>query len=177
MPWALSIARGIAHVHKHKCVHRDLAARNVFINDKLEAIVGDLGLAWPLPEGETLLKSKRQWKQYPVDEPTEVLQKHEYSTASDIFSFGLTLFQIATECKVEDAFSIDQLTTCSHIDKLNKLAARGYSELLAKLPATVDPEIKALMVRCLAKESVDRPSAEQIVTELEALMKKQAPQP
>lgn len=97
-PWALDIAKGLAHLHANRLVHRDLAARNVFINADQTAVVGDFGLLRSVDDAKGRTYVQTSSTAIPLDVAPETMQMLMFSPASDIYSFGLTLFEIATEC-------------------------------------------------------------------------------
>lgn len=161
LSWALDIARGMAHMHEHNCVHRDLAARNVFIDENHHAVIGDLGLARRLDENGKF-KSEGKSDHYPKDVAKEVIQHEEYSAASDVFDFGLTLFDIGSECKVWTPF-----TRTQSVAALKKKDELHFPSLVAQLHPSVPTVAVNLMLRCLAFEPTARPKSGEIIAELE----------
>lgn len=170
LSWALDIACGLAHLHKHGCVHRDLAARNVFIDGAMRAIVGDLGISRPHDFADDCSGP------IPLEVAPEAMFETKFSFASDIFAFGLTLFEIATECKHSAVFSWMGSSARAE-DVMKKFAQQdreGYKSLVDKIVATVVGAgsvgfaLVGLIRRCLAVDSKERPTAQQIVDELTA---------
>lgn len=165
LPWALDIARGLAHLHAFKCVHRDLAARNIFIDENMRAGVGDLGLAKHYDDAVGVYMSEGKSAAYPADVAAEVVTDNKYSAASDTFSFGLTLFEIATECKFASFFSWNTSSASAHrvFTNLEHEAAIGYPVLVAKLPSWLSSEMKELMLQCLALDPSKRPVGDGLI--------------
>ena len=96
----------------------------MFLDEDNRAIIGDLGLARPLDKAKGVFKSEQKSVAYPVDVAPQVLQSDEYSPASDVFSFGLTLFDIATECKFDDAFAFSRSSaSCAAGSRVNSRVA------------------------------------------------------
>lgn len=171
LPWALDIARGLAHLHRHKLVHRDLAARNVFITAQMKAVVGDLGLARQCDDLTGVFVSEGKSAAYPIDVVPQVLKDKEYTPASDIYTLGLTMFEIATECQFASFFTSSGASSfCSKrgFARLQNVATMGYSALMAKLPASLPDTVRQLILRCLAFEPDARPTAQAIVDELQS---------
>ncbi|XP_064394649.1 tyrosine-protein kinase RYK-like [Halichondria panicea] len=96
---AAQISRGMYHLTKKGLTHRDLAARNIYIHQNLHVRIGDHGLSWDLyPE---------EYSQMPDGEmcpvkwmAAEVLTDRNYSHYSDVWSFGVVLWEIMTLGKI-----------------------------------------------------------------------------
>ena len=43
--YMLQVAKAVEHLHRHRIAHCDIKADNVFLTDKDQAVLGDLGLA------------------------------------------------------------------------------------------------------------------------------------
>ncbi|PFX32113.1 Fibroblast growth factor receptor 4 [Stylophora pistillata] len=96
---ALQVAFGMQHLEERKCIHCDLAARNVFINPNMVAKVGDFGLARNISDDGLYIKTscgKVPWRWSSL----ESLRDRVYTSQSDVWSFGILLWEIATYGKV-----------------------------------------------------------------------------
>lgn len=93
---AMQTARGMYHLTKKaNQVHRDLAARNIYIHENLHVKVGDSALSWDLhPDDYHMLATGEmiavKWQ------PVEVLSDGMYSMYSDVWAFGVVLWEIFT---------------------------------------------------------------------------------
>ena len=82
-------------------VHRDLACRNILVGKEMSLKISDFGLSKILSSEEELYVKADQsnvklpWKWMSI----EALERGVYSSASDVWSFGVLLWEIATLCK------------------------------------------------------------------------------
>ncbi|XP_076067095.1 tyrosine-protein kinase Fyn-like [Oratosquilla oratoria] len=87
------IACGMAYLEMKSLVHRDLAARNVLVSDGLLCKIADFGMARNI-EGEytvqTISKFPVKWT------APEVLLYNKFTIKSDVWSFGILLYEIFT---------------------------------------------------------------------------------
>ncbi|XP_033646566.1 tyrosine-protein kinase receptor Tie-1-like [Asterias rubens] len=94
--FARDVASGMAFLSSQKCIHRDLAARNVLVSEDMVCIkVADFGLARDVMnvriyqrESEGVLPMR--WM------ALESLLDDVYTTESDVWSFGILLWEIVT---------------------------------------------------------------------------------
>ncbi|BHF74691.1 hypothetical protein SprV_0501777800 [Sparganum proliferum] len=83
------IAEGLQYLEARKLVHRSLAARNIFLDTENNPKIGDFGLC------------RREGSRYPCGEmpvkwsaPEILKNKENYSTKSDIWSYGIVLWEV-----------------------------------------------------------------------------------
>eukprot|EP01090_Pellita_catalonica_P016081 TRINITY_DN4516_c0_g1_i2.p2 TRINITY_DN4516_c0_g1~~TRINITY_DN4516_c0_g1_i2.p2 ORF type:complete len:309 (+),score=72.56 TRINITY_DN4516_c0_g1_i2:1551-2477(+) len=86
-------AIGIQHLHKEGVIHRDIAARNILLGNAGEVLVADFGLSRMLEEGQAADMTKSNFGPVPWLAP-EAIANYEYSEASDVFSFGVLMWEI-----------------------------------------------------------------------------------
>ncbi|KAL6075324.1 Insulin-like growth factor 1 receptor, variant 2 [Balamuthia mandrillaris] len=92
---AKGVASGMQHLHAEHVVHRDLAARNVLLTSDLTAKVADFGMSRLVASEE----NQHQTSTYvgPVRwMAPESIEDRVYSEASDVWSFGVLLWEICT---------------------------------------------------------------------------------
>ena len=90
----------MTELHAKGIVHRDLAARNVMLDRWLQAKVGDFGLAregddYQVQEEDASGSRKKlelPWKWVAPEAATH----RKFNQASDVWSFGITLWEIFT---------------------------------------------------------------------------------
>jgi serine/threonine protein kinase len=83
-----NIASGMTELSRLGIVHRELAARNVLLDPWLRAKVGYFGLACDKNYGEIPLSVR--WT------APEAILKRKFTTKSDVWSFGVVMWEILT---------------------------------------------------------------------------------
>ncbi|KAF9973991.1 hypothetical protein BGZ73_002713 [Actinomortierella ambigua] len=96
---ALEMAEGLAHIHEHGVIHRDLKSANVLLAYGVGVKLCDFGLA--------VIKTKSAASTYESDKfrgtlrwmaPELLRLRPRYSAASDMYAFGMVMWEMATNC-------------------------------------------------------------------------------
>ncbi|KAG8513261.1 Tyrosine-protein kinase Srms, partial [Galemys pyrenaicus] len=162
--FACQVAEGMSYLEARRIVHRDLAARNVLVGDDLACKVADFGLARLLKED---VYSPSSGARIPVKwTAPEAASYRLYSQKSDVWSFGVLLYEVFTfgQCPYEGMSNHETL----------RQVERGYR--LPRPPAC-PTEVYGLMLGCWRDSPEERPAFVALQEKLSALCRRLQPAP
>ncbi|XP_028404268.1 receptor tyrosine-protein kinase let-23-like isoform X2 [Dendronephthya gigantea] len=155
---ALEVCHGMAHLAKFKIIHRDVAARNVLLDDHLVAKISDFGMARDIYVKQIYRKDTEGF--LPVRwMAIESLESFIYTTQSDVWSFGILLWEIISDGRVPYNNILD------HTQLLNFIK----SGRIMKRPKNCPKDLYHIMVKCWSTNPEDRPSFKSLEDALEVL--------
>ncbi|XP_069467136.1 proto-oncogene tyrosine-protein kinase receptor Ret [Ambystoma mexicanum] len=158
--FAWQISRGMLYLAEMKLVHRDLAARNVLVAEGRKMKISDFGLSRDVYEEDSYVK--RSKGRIPVKwMAIESLFDHIYTTQSDVWSFGVLLWEIVT-------LGGNPYPGIAP-ERLFNLLKTGYR---MERPENCSEEMYNLMLRCWKQEPDKRSTFAEISKELEKMMVK-----
>ncbi|XP_015241129.1 PREDICTED: tyrosine-protein kinase receptor UFO [Cyprinodon variegatus] len=149
------IARGMEYLSSKNFIHRDLAARNCMLNENMNVSVADFGLSKKIYNGDYYRQgriSKMPVKWIAI----ESLADRVYTTKSDVWSFGVTMWEIATRGQTPYP-GVENSEIYDYLRQGNRL----------KQPPDCLDSIYSLMFSCWLLSPKDRPSFETLRCELE----------
>ena len=153
---ACDAAAGVAHLHRSGVVHRDIAARNVLLDAQMTAKVSNFGMARvgrddQLEQTTVTDVGPIKWM------APEQMTRRAYSHASDVFAFGVLLFEIyAAELPWGEMTNI-------------QVAALVMGGQRLTLPDKIPGDIKELQKWCWAQQPENRPTMAQVLERLQGL--------
>ncbi|XP_075213197.1 uncharacterized protein LOC142319607 isoform X2 [Lycorma delicatula] len=148
---ALDVARALSYLNELKYVHRDVASRNCLVSGSRVVKLGDFGMTRPMFENDYYKFNRKGMLPVRWMAP-ESLGLGIFSPASDIWSYGVLLYEIITF----GSFPFQGLSNNQVLDHVKN----GYT---LKIPSKVKPQLEALIRSCWNREPKLRPQASAIV--------------
>ncbi|XP_029942466.1 tyrosine-protein kinase receptor TYRO3 [Salarias fasciatus] len=154
----MDIAVGMDYLNSQGFLHRDLAARNCMLGDDLRVCVADFGLS-------KKIYSKNYYRQkvavrLPIKWMSmESLSESLYSSKSDVWSFGVTMWEIMSRGRTP--------YPGVHNHELLDLLQSGYR---LKAPEDCDHKLYQVMRSCWDPDPARRPGFGELYQDLGALL-------
>ncbi|XP_073526442.1 uncharacterized protein [Phyllobates terribilis] len=154
---ALDIARGMNYLHccNPPIVHRDLKSSNLLVDKNWTVKVADFGLS--RIKHETYLTT-RTGKGTPQWMAPEVLRHEPSDEKSDVYSYGVILWELATE-----------KTPWESLNAMQVIGAVGFMNQRLEIPSDVDVRWAAIIKSCWQSDPRSRPSFQELLKTLKDL--------
>eukprot|EP00879_Flechtneria_rotunda_P024016 GHRR01025438.1.p1 GENE.GHRR01025438.1~~GHRR01025438.1.p1 ORF type:complete len:288 (+),score=117.45 GHRR01025438.1:243-1106(+) len=183
LPWWLRLrvaaqaAAAVAYLHTLPAaiggplIHRDIKPANIFLDGRLNAKLGDVGLAIPAAAATAAKSSSSKLAEeqamvgtYPYL-PPEYKSSGALSVKTDVYALGVSLLQLATG-------QLERLQEL--VPRCKEAVAAGQSaQVIDSKAGTWDEaageRLLCLGLWCCADAAVDRPDSQQIATEMAKL--------
>ncbi|XP_076343561.1 insulin-like growth factor 1 receptor isoform X3 [Tachypleus tridentatus] len=117
--FALHIANGMQYLAETGYIHRDLATRNCMLDEFWVVKIGDFGLAQKVSVNTSIKTSRQQIMPIRWMAP-ESLRKGEFSEKSDVWSYGVTVWEILTLAETPYS-SLDNSDLLNFLEAGNRL--------------------------------------------------------
>ncbi|KAJ0463925.1 putative protein kinase RLK-Pelle-LRR-I-1 family [Helianthus annuus] len=191
----LDIAHGISYLHtdmegKPRIIHRDIKSDNILLDENLNAKLADFGLSksHPMNQQPSTIYSKNIAGTTLYMDP-EYMATGKYKRESDIYSFGVVLFEV-----LSGKVAYDSTYTNENDLGIAPVARRRFNE--DTLKELIDPNIieddndhvfslnkgpnqdsfhtfSKIAYQCLAETQAKRPTIEVVIKELEKALELQ----
>nr|XP_023920892.1 probable leucine-rich repeat receptor-like protein kinase At5g49770 isoform X1 [Quercus suber] len=172
----LGAARGLVYLHEHAnppIIHRDIKSNNILLDESFNAKVADFGLSKSEFDGERNSVTTQVKGTLGYLDP-EYYMTQQLTKKSDVYSFGVVMLEIITARKPIEHGKYIVVEVRNAIDKskdLNNLHEIldpfiGMGKNLEGLEEFVD-----LAMRCVADSGDKRPTMDEVVKEIENIMK------
>eukprot|EP01114_Cavostelium_apophysatum_P018686 TRINITY_DN5846_c0_g1_i2.p1 TRINITY_DN5846_c0_g1~~TRINITY_DN5846_c0_g1_i2.p1 ORF type:complete len:758 (+),score=68.98 TRINITY_DN5846_c0_g1_i2:88-2361(+) len=160
LEFASGACNGMVYLESQNIVHRDLSARNLLVDQSGNVKVADFGLSRATDVNNYYESSGSK---FPIRwSAPEVLKFAKFSSKSDVWSMGITLYEIITFGRVPySGFSNDEV--------VHKILEQKYR--MAQPAECTSNELWQLMCDCWNEIPSERPSFDNIATRIDAVRK------
>jgi len=148
------VADGMSYLEEQNSIHRDLAARNVLVGENYICKVADFGLARVIKEPFYITEDKKipyKWS------APEAISHGKFSNKSDVWSFGVLLYEILTYGSAPYPAFSNQETY--------QQVTNGYR---MPAPPTCPSSLYKIMLECWSAEPADRPDFKSLKLKLDS---------
>ncbi|XP_056295178.1 vascular endothelial growth factor receptor 3 isoform X2 [Pseudoliparis swirei] len=144
--YSFQVARGMEFLASRKCIHRDLAARNILLSESNIVKICDFGLARDIYKDPDYVRKGNARLPLKWMSPESIFDKL-YSSQSDVWSFGVLLWEIfSLGASPYPGVQIDE-----------DFCKRLKDGVRMRAPETASPEIYGIMLACWHGEPKERP--------------------
>nr|AGY55072.1 mitogen-activated protein kinase kinase kinase [Dunaliella salina] len=154
---ALDIARGMNYLHSigPKVVHRDLKSPNLLVDMDWTIKIADFGMSFANALTSSTPKSSTGTPHWMAP---EVLRSERATAASDVFSYGVILWECVTRQVPWEGLDVVQI-----------LSAVGLRQKRLNIPHDLDPKLAQLIRACFEEEPQMRPDFKTILEKLNSM--------
>ncbi|XP_067941664.1 inactive tyrosine-protein kinase 7-like [Watersipora subatra] len=147
------VASAMSHLSACRFVHKDLASRNILLEPNLNVKVASLSLSRDIYASEYVQVTSGFLLPLRWTSP-EAWIEQDFSTKSDIWSFGCFLYEVFTGAEIP------------YPDKTNEQVIAGYSsgDIEPSAGNNMPSQLQTIAYQCWSSSPKDRPDFSQVVT-------------
>ncbi|KDO27005.1 TKL protein kinase [Saprolegnia parasitica CBS 223.65] len=147
----LAIADGLVYLHSLDVIHRDLKSRNVLMDSQKGTKLTDFGASREVTtETMTIGVGTYRWM------APEILQDNHYTTAADIYSFGMVISELNTHFIPYSDMRNDKGNALVDTAIMSRVI---QGTIQPTFTASIPSWVRTLALECLRPHPEDRPSA------------------
>nr|XP_058139198.1 vascular endothelial growth factor receptor 3 isoform X2 [Dasypus novemcinctus] len=150
--YSFQVARGMEFLASRKCIHRDLAARNILLSESDVVKICDFGLARDIYKDPDYVRKGSARLPLKWMAPESIFDK-VYTTQSDVWSFGVLLWEI---------FSLGA-SPYPGVQINEEFCQRLREGTRMRAPELATPAIRSIMLSCWSGDPKARPAFSELV--------------
>ncbi|XP_026138382.1 proto-oncogene serine/threonine-protein kinase mos [Carassius auratus] len=162
--YSMDIARALQHLHAHGIVHLDVKPANVLVSEQGVCKLADFGCSFKLSsKGDTVTHLSEIGGTFTHRAP-ELLKGEEVSPRADVYSFGITMWQLLTR---EPPYEGDRQCI------LYAVVAYNLRPCITRdvfIQSSLGQKCQTLISLCWDGDPSIRPTADQLLHELSVLL-------
>lgn len=167
------VAKALTYFHNNspKVIHRDMKPENIFITGDVKAKVGDFGMCLLLDSDQQIQDTSTDYyKGFHATETEgtlqymapETLKKSTYSTCSDIYAFGIILWEFLQEKEAYDGLE--------NFFLIDGVANKNLRPTIDHKIEQLGPNVVSMLTECWDTDPYKRPNAKDLCSKIKNII-------